>query len=73
MAFELVLERKGRMRRKGVHAKETEGTDAESHEEVMQAWLLAPHTGARGPGGSEPGETGGDQITKGVCLTQELR
>lgn len=27
----------------------------------------------RGPGGSEPGETGGDQITKGVCLTQELR
>lgn len=48
MAFELVLERKGRIRRKGVHAAETEGTNAESHEEVMQAWLVAPHTGAEG-------------------------
>lgn len=42
MPFELVLERRGRIRRKGV-------------EQATRAWPVAQHTGAEGPGGSKPG------------------
>lgn len=50
VAFELVLERKGRVRRKGVQAAETKGPTTESHEQVTQAWPMLPHSPAEGSG-----------------------
>lgn len=72
MAFELVLERKGSVRRKGVQAAETKGTTTENHEQVTRAWPVLPHSPAEGSRRRPERSIAGDKMTKGVSLAQEL-
>ena len=73
MAYELVLERRGRIKRKGIWAAETKGEDTDSHEQATQTWPVTQHIEAEGPGRSKPGRMGGwDWVTKAVCLAWEL-
>ena len=50
VALELVLERKGRLRRKGVRAAETKDANTAGHEQSPGAWPVAQHTAAEGSG-----------------------
>ena len=66
VAFELVLERKGRIRRKVVQAAEAKGENAEHHGQATHAPPVVHHAEPSAPDRRQGARRDrGDQITKG--------